>query len=216
MGRFGNVMLAAGETDLALDAKRGEVVRFYFTNTANTRVFKVGVRRRAHEAGRRRQRPLRARAVRRLGHAGALRARRSSTCCSTAPARSRSSTARRTTIYPLGTITVAGEVEDPAPGLAFDTLRENAEFAELREQIAPRRAAEPDKSLAFVAEMDFEEPEGPVIYTCPMHPEVVSETPGSCPECGMKLMPRRRRRATSARCTRRSSRRSRASARSAA
>src|SRR3954447_20174545 len=41
MGRFGNVMLAAGESDLALKAQRGEVVRFYFTNTANTRVFKV-------------------------------------------------------------------------------------------------------------------------------------------------------------------------------
>ena len=43
MGRFGNVMLVAGEPDLALDAKRGEVVRFYLTNTANTRVFNVGV-----------------------------------------------------------------------------------------------------------------------------------------------------------------------------
>ena len=41
MGRFGNVMLVAGEPDLALEARRGEVVRFYFTNTANTRVFNV-------------------------------------------------------------------------------------------------------------------------------------------------------------------------------
>jgi FtsP/CotA-like multicopper oxidase with cupredoxin domain len=29
----------------------------------------------------------------------------------------------------------------------------------------------------------------PVSYSCPMHPEVVSEEPGSCPKCGMKLMP---------------------------
>lgn len=24
-------------------------------------------------------------------------------------------------------------------------------------------------------------------YTCPMHPEVLSQTPGSCPKCGMTL-----------------------------
>ena len=41
MGRFGNVLLVGGEPDLALSARRGEVVRFYLTNTANTRVFKV-------------------------------------------------------------------------------------------------------------------------------------------------------------------------------
>ena len=27
------------------------------------------------------------------------------------------------------------------------------------------------------------------IYTCPMHPEIVQETPGMCPECGMSLVP---------------------------
>ena len=29
-----------------------------------------------------------------------------------------------------------------------------------------------------------------VEYTCPMHPEVVSGVPGSCPKCGMTLVPR--------------------------
>jgi hypothetical protein len=28
-------------------------------------------------------------------------------------------------------------------------------------------------------------------YTCPMHPEVVQEKPGSCPKCGMKLVEKR-------------------------
>src|SRR4051794_4056369 len=43
MGRFGDVLLVGGETDLSLRAKLGEVVHFYFTNTANTRVFKVAL-----------------------------------------------------------------------------------------------------------------------------------------------------------------------------
>ena len=43
MGRFGNVMLVGGEPDLELEARRGEVVRLYLTNTANTRVFNVAL-----------------------------------------------------------------------------------------------------------------------------------------------------------------------------
>jgi len=32
--------------------------------------------------------------------------------------------------------------------------------------------------------------DAPVEYTCPMHPEVVQDEPGSCPKCGMNLVPR--------------------------
>jgi FtsP/CotA-like multicopper oxidase with cupredoxin domain len=43
MGRFGDVLLVNGETDLSLNARLGEVVRLYLTNTANTRVFKAAL-----------------------------------------------------------------------------------------------------------------------------------------------------------------------------
>jgi FtsP/CotA-like multicopper oxidase with cupredoxin domain len=78
---------------------------------------------------------------------------------------------------------------DPGPAAAFETLRTNAEMVAERERIAPYREIEPHKTIAFIAEMDFGEPEGPVVYTCPMHPDVVSDEQGRCPECGMKLMP---------------------------
>jgi hypothetical protein len=33
-------------------------------------------------------------------------------------------------------------------------------------------------------------PAPPAAYVCPMHPDVTSASPGSCPRCGMKLVPR--------------------------
>lgn len=41
MGRFGNVFLTNGTTDWSLDVRRGEVVRYFVTNVANTRTFNV-------------------------------------------------------------------------------------------------------------------------------------------------------------------------------
>ena len=39
MGRFGNVMLVNGETNYKINAKEGDIIRFYITNSANTRIF---------------------------------------------------------------------------------------------------------------------------------------------------------------------------------
>ena len=43
MGRFGTVLLVNGQTEASFDVTRGEVVRLYLTNTANTRVFNVAI-----------------------------------------------------------------------------------------------------------------------------------------------------------------------------
>jgi len=36
--------------------------------------------------------------------------------------------------------------------------------------------------------MDDPAAAGAVVYACPMHPEVISDEPGRCPKCGMKLL----------------------------
>lgn len=43
MGRFGNIMLVNGEDNYKLQVNQGERVRFYITNTANTRVFNFSI-----------------------------------------------------------------------------------------------------------------------------------------------------------------------------
>jgi FtsP/CotA-like multicopper oxidase with cupredoxin domain len=189
MGRFGDVMLVNGETDLALEAKLGEVVRLYMTNTANTRVFKVALPgARMKLVG---------------GDSGHVEHEQFVEEVVVAPSERVVVDARferagelvlehRTPerVYRLAAITVSEQRAEPALDGKFDLLRTNADMVAERERIAPFIEAEPDKTLAFIAEMDMGAPvgEGPVVYTCPMHPEVISEEPGHCPECGMKLL----------------------------
>jgi FtsP/CotA-like multicopper oxidase with cupredoxin domain len=189
MGRFGNVMLVSGEPDLSLTAKRGEVVRLYLTNTANTRVFNVtlpdarmklvGADSGHYEHEELVDEVLLAPSERvvvdvHFPEPGEF------TLEHRTPDRS----------YRLARFTVSDESAEPDIGDQFAVLRTNADMTAERERLAPYFAAPPDKTLAFVAEMDLGAREGAAsVYACPMHPEVVSEEPGKCPKCGMKLVP---------------------------
>jgi Cu+-exporting ATPase len=52
-----------------------------------------------------------------------------------------------------------------------------------------RFAAAPEQFLAPLPAKEVAPAPTGTTYTCPMHPEVIAEAPGDCPECGMALEP---------------------------
>jgi FtsP/CotA-like multicopper oxidase with cupredoxin domain len=189
MGRFGNVLLVAGEPELALEARQGDVVRLYLTNTANTRVFKVklpGARMKlvGGDSGRCEREEIVEEAI----LAPSERVILDVLFERAGPRALEHHTPEK--VYRLASIAVGDEPAEPSLAEVFEQLRSDPELCAEREGLDRHLSAEPDKTLAFVAEMDFDEPAGgAAAYTCPMHPEVVLEEPGRCPSCGMKLLP---------------------------
>jgi FtsP/CotA-like multicopper oxidase with cupredoxin domain len=191
MGRFGNVFLTSGEPDLRLEARAGEVVRLWLTNTANTRVFNVALpEARMKLVGGDSGRNEREELVSEVLLAPSERAVVDVLVDQPGELWLEHHTPER--VYRLATITVAEERAAPSLAEEFEVLRRAPELEAERQQLDAWLATAPDKVLALVAQMDdpaaMSAGAGPVTYACPMHPEVTSEEPGRCPKCGMKLL----------------------------
>jgi FtsP/CotA-like multicopper oxidase with cupredoxin domain len=190
MGRFGNTMLVAGEPELSLETLRGEVVRLYLTNTANTRVFNVTVpgaqmKLVGADSGHYEREEL----VDAVLLAPSERVVVDVLFAEPGELALEHRTPERS--YRLAVIKVADDPAEPDLAQDFENLRTHPDMAAERERIGAVLDAPPGKTLSFVAEMDEVGGAGVEtgIYACPMDPDIVATWAGKCPKCGMKLMP---------------------------
>jgi FtsP/CotA-like multicopper oxidase with cupredoxin domain len=190
MGRFGNVMLTNGETEFRDKASVGEVVRIYFVNTANTRIFNVAVNgARMKLVGGDSGRFEREEFVQEVMLSPSERM--IVDVHFDAPGDVRLEHRTPSHVYDLGGFDVEGGGEDTAAA-TFEELRVDPELTSERRAITEYLVREPDKTLSFTSTMPLlygKDEASASVYVCPMHPEVRDTEPSTCPKCGMKLIP---------------------------
>jgi FtsP/CotA-like multicopper oxidase with cupredoxin domain len=189
MGRFGNVMLTNGETRFSAEAAVGEVVRLSLVNTANTRVFNVGLPgARMKLVGGDSGRYERETFVEQVMLAPSERA--IVDVLFEAPGEVVLEHRTPDGAYELGEFRVAGNAAGDA-ARTFDTLRTDPVLSAEREALAHDLERAPDKVLGFTSLMPILYGDDAAVadmYACPMHPEVTATSPETCPKCGMKLV----------------------------
>ena len=70
-----------------------------------------------------------------------------------------------------------------------DPAKYLAKSAPAAVHVPPKRAEDPQGGMVTYTLLSGHAPPKRAQYTCPMHPEVVQSGPGSCPKCGMALVP---------------------------
>ena len=189
MGRYGNVMLINGETQFSGQAAAGEVVRLYVVNTANTRIFNFAIRgARAKLVGGDSGRYERETFIDEVLLAPSERAVVDVLFDTPGQVRLEHRTPDHT--YDLGGFTVTQGAASDAAG-SFEVLRTDPELTAEHDSIGHDIERPPDKILAFHSLMPllYGADDAPASsYACPMHPEVTATEPGTCPNCGMKLV----------------------------
>jgi FtsP/CotA-like multicopper oxidase with cupredoxin domain len=190
MGRFGNVMLINGESEFSAEAAAGEIVRLYLVNTANTRIFNFALRgARMKLVGGDSGRYEHEEFVEEVLLSPSERAVVDVLFDTAGEVHLEHRSPEHT--YDLGAFSVAGAAIGDAAA-SFGELRTDPELTTERVLIEHDLEREPDKVLSIVASMPLlygGEVQTASSYICPMHSEIISSEPGTCPKCGMKLVP---------------------------
>ncbi|HEV2125253.1 MAG TPA: multicopper oxidase family protein, partial [Chloroflexota bacterium] len=154
MGRYGNVLLVNGETEYALEARRGEVVRLYLTNTANVRPFNVRIPgARMKLVGGDGGRVEREQIVEEVLIAPSERVIVEVLFEQPGEFRLEHHIPDPERTYTLGTVTVHEQPVEHSYVQEFSILRTNPEFVAERARLETEVARPPDKTLALVAVM---------------------------------------------------------------